>query len=146
MSSLLTTPLLAVILSMPSTAPASDSDDLARFQGTWKGSVGKDTTVGIVLIIEKSNYTVSFSTADGASYTFKGEFKLDEKAKPATIDFVKSKGPDGQEVPETLGLYQFEGNDTLKLCTSEAGQARPGKIEKGENDTSPYLVTYTRQK
>ena len=145
MTSLLTICSLTVLLSQPPAA-AAKADDLARFQGTWKGTVGQDTTVGIVLIFEKSNYTVSFSTTDGASYTFKGEYKLDDKAKPATIDFVKSKGPDGQEVPETLGLYQFEGDDTLKLCTSEAGQPRPAKIEKGENDSPPYLVTYTRQK
>ncbi|HYV36324.1 MAG TPA: TIGR03067 domain-containing protein [Gemmataceae bacterium] len=61
-----------------------------------------------------------------------GVFKIDDKTKPGQIELVL----DGKA---HSGIYEFEG-DTLKICVTEAGEARPKEFKAPENSNNMLLV------
>lgn len=66
-----------------------------------------------------------------------GEYKLDPKAKPKTIDLIS----DGRTAP---GIYELDG-DTFKMCMSEGQNAvRPEEFKPGGMRT--VVVTFKRVK
>ncbi len=123
-----------------STAPG----DLGRLQGTWTAMVGPERDVPITLEVQKQKVTITGKRPGGEDFTLKGELKLDEKANPKTIDWVKFVGPQGNEAPENLGIYKLT-DDTLTVCSGGPGNERPTEFKKGD-DGPPQLVTFTRKK
>lgn len=89
-----------------------------------------------------SNHSLKFSEKNSWSEEYGaskngGTFKLDPEAKPKTMD--KSS----QDVT-ILALYELDG-DTLKICFTMSGGARPTEL-KGDENTTARVYVYERVK
>jgi uncharacterized protein (TIGR03067 family) len=119
--------------------------DLAKVQGKWKGLVGRENNVPIVLEVKGSSASITATRpTDSQTVVLKGEIKLDEKASPKRWDWVKFKTPDGQEMPDNLGINQLAGED-LTICNGGPGNPRPGELKAGA-DGPPNLLKLSRIK
>jgi uncharacterized protein (TIGR03067 family) len=142
--------MLVLVLSLAATAAVALADepalkgDLARFQGTWSTKGGPKKDIPIALTFKGTETTLVITTRNGMQYRSKGEIKVDEAARPRTIDFIKFTRPNGEPAPENLGIYEFE-DDALRLCTGGPGNARPAEFKAGEKGP-PNLIVLRREK
>ncbi|MFO0951975.1 MAG: TIGR03067 domain-containing protein [Isosphaeraceae bacterium] len=119
--------------------------DLAKFQGTWTGEAGPERNIPISVEVKGTDVTISLTTPDGDERSMKGELRLDESAKPhKAITWHHFVRPDGSEAPENLGIYAFEGDDTLKVCSGGPGNERPTEFKAGEGGP-PNLIVLKRK-
>jgi len=119
--------------------------DLAKFQGKWTTMVGPDKDIPAVVTIKDRSASFKITAKNGQEYEFKGEIKIDEKAKPRkTVDWIKFTRPNGEDAPDNLGIYEFEG-DSLKICSGGPGNERPTEFKAGESGP-PNLHVWTRVK
>jgi uncharacterized protein (TIGR03067 family) len=130
-------PPLAVFacLLVSATAPADDKSpegDLAKIQGKWSTMIGPDKTVPMTMEVKGSELTILVTTFTGRGYTIKGQLKVDESAKPKTMDWIKL-ATNGKEGPDIQSIYELDG-DTLKICGGGPGRERP-TIFKGDDST-----------
>ena len=128
----------------PASAADEPKGDLARLQGTWTAKVGPNKDIPITLSIKDSVIELAGSRPNGGDFKLKGEIKLDEKASPKTLDWVKFTGPQGNELPENPGIYKLDG-DSWTICAGGPGNDRPTKFEAGEGGP-PNLTTWARVK
>jgi uncharacterized protein (TIGR03067 family) len=142
--------LCAVVLGLSTHTASAQKDDKAPdpFQGTWDvvklELMGRDVTAAV----KETNPTMTF---DGNKYAFeagpeveKGTFKIDAKAKPATIDLKITEGRGKGKFQ--LGIYQLDG-DTLKICMAEEDvKDRPTKFESAKGATEMAVFTLKRKK
>lgn len=141
----------AVVLGLspiPATAQKGDDKAPAPFQGTWEVVKlelhGQDLTA----VVKDANPTMTF---DGNKYAFeagpeteKGTFKVDPKAKPATIDLMITEGRGKGKTQ--IGIYQLDG-DTLKVCMADEGaKERPTKFASAKGAPEMVLFTLKRKK
>jgi uncharacterized protein (TIGR03067 family) len=54
----------------------------------------------------------------------KGKRVIDPTARPKTIDYVYPPNKEGKSIV-TVGIYEFENEDELHICTAAAGHPRP---------------------
>jgi uncharacterized protein (TIGR03067 family) len=136
-----------VIVSCAVSSPAADdapSGDLAKLQGKWKGTVGPNQDIPLVMELKGKAVTLALTIPQGQDLELKGQVKLDDKAKPKTWDWIKFTRPDGEDAPDNLALYELDG-DTLKICSGGPGNARPTEFKAGDGGP-PQIVTLTRVK
>ena len=120
--------------------------DLAKLAGAWEAKVGANKDRSIVVEFKGSSVSAKLTGDDGNSATYKGEAKINESASPKTIDFVKFKGEDGNELGgDNLGLYKIEG-ETLTICAGGHGNPRPSEFKGEAGGEGPNLWTFTRKK
>ena len=117
--------------------------DLAKLQGTWEGMGGPNKDTHFTLILEGNKATLVFE-AGGEQIKVNGEFKLDEKAAPKTIDWTKFTAPGGDAIGDNMGIYKLEG-DKLTLCSGGPGNERPTEFKEGDGGP-PNLSVVTRVK
>ena len=79
--------------------------------------IESDDTKALVVKIEGDRYEVQLK--DGKDY---GTLKLDESAKPKTMDATKTEGLEAGKVIKAI--YEISG-DTLRVCYSFDGGTRP---------------------
>lgn len=132
-----------IVLKRDKTAAAdAPKGDLAKFQGKWSAMVGPDKNIPLVVVFKGNTASLKL-TVDGEERAFEGEIKLDENAKPhKTIDWVKFKRPNGEDAPENLGIYAFDGKD-LKICNGGPGNERPTEFKAG--DDHPRLIVLKKE-
>lgn len=139
--------LLVALLALAPTARAADDapeGDLGKIQGKWKAMVGPEKNIPITLEIKGQKITASFTTPEGEDRTLKGELKLDEKASPRQIDWVKFEKPDGGEFESNPGIYKLDG-DELTVCNGGPGGDRPSEFKDGDGGP-PNLIVFKRVK
>ncbi len=129
-------PLTLVLLS-GGAGPGLEGD-LGRLQGRWTTKVGAKKEVTISLEIK--DQTVSATVmALGLKVLAEGEVKIDEKASPKKVDWVKLCTPDGHEFPELLGIYELTG-DKLKIRNGGLNDDRPKAFEAGDGYWGEVVV------
>jgi uncharacterized protein (TIGR03067 family) len=106
-----------------------DGDDVAKIQGTWKGKAGKQGEVDVEYVFEGNAFKLRFTFPGDNKGGIDGKFKLDPMAKPhKTIDWTDLKGLAGGAPPDSLGIYVFEDENTLKICNPRAQDPRPDEF------------------
>jgi uncharacterized protein (TIGR03067 family) len=137
----------AALLDLAGLAVAPPADDptgdLKKMQGTWETTIQAEEDIALAIEIKGDKFTGTFETADGNQATFEGKIKVDEKADPKQIDFVDFVGPDGSSMPDNLGIYKFESDDELKICTGGHDNPRPKEFK---NEGSGGAMTLTLKK
>ncbi len=106
------------------------ASDFETVQGNWKLVAairdGKPLT-GADLGTKLSIQGDRFSFAEGSATASAGTFKLDEAAKPRTIDVVYDAGPNQGQTG--LGIYEVRAGNRHRLCIAAPGKPRPTKFE-----------------
>lgn len=127
--------------------PAPKDGDLAKLQGTWIGKAGPQGDRMDVEIEFKGSTMVMHLSRNGQTRTGRGDFKIDESAKPKALDLVDFRVPeDSPPLPAPPFIYALEG-DTLKLCgAGDPDQPRPTEFKAiGSGRTMTMLMELTRK-
>src|SRR5262249_26683745 len=120
---------------------SSSTKESTTFDGTWLPATAEiagqpfpeELRKAMKLDIKGDKYTVT--VGDNVD---KGSFKVDNSAKPKTMDI---KGTDGPNKDQTLlAIWELDG-DTMRICYDLAGKNRPSEF-KTKPDTQLFLVTY----
>ncbi len=136
-----TTLVLAVLAaSAASPSPVADpSGDLARLQGRWTTRAGPKGNIPVVLEVKGRQATVRITTPQGLKIKAEGSIRIDESAAPKALDWVEFTASDGQDFPEVLGIYEFDG-ESLRVCNGGLNDARPEAFRPGEGLLASVLV------
>src|SRR5262249_8449066 len=116
----------------PAFAAAQDDKGLAELRGTWTVVKSEPKFEPKKLVFDGDKVTVVF-TEDDKKET---KVKVDSKAKPAQLDFLRN----GKV--ESPGIYEVNG-DMLRLCFTEGDGKRPTEFKAG---AGVILVTLKREK
>ena len=137
--------VLSPFAAMADEKAPEPKGDLAKLQGTWTAKAGPEKNIPISITIKGSAVSLKVTAPTGDDYTSDGEVKIDEAAKPyKTIDWSKFTGPNGDAIPENLGLYEFVDADTLRVCSGGPGKERPTEFKAGDGG-APSLLTLNRK-
>jgi uncharacterized protein (TIGR03067 family) len=138
--------LAAMVLggSASSTLADEPKGDLAKLQGSWTAKTGPNMDIPLTLAINGNACEMTWDEHKGEVIKVKGEFKIDEKASPKTLD-IKFTSPNGEVDPtDTMAIYKLEG-DTWTFCSGGAGNPRPTRFESAKTGF-PKLIVLTRVK
>lgn len=136
---------LAVLSSCLVAAQCADAVPQKELNGVWTLSSGlvagknmpKEVLSSMKLELTDGKYVMT--NAEGAD---KGDFSVDAKADPKTMDIEGKEGPNkGKKFP---CIYKLIG-DELTICYDLSGKARPTEFESKEK-TMQFLAVYQRQK
>jgi uncharacterized protein (TIGR03067 family) len=122
--------ICALAVAVAPTLVRADGD-ADKLKGKWSAKVGPNQDVPITIEFKDKSLEIAIETGDGQNLTIHGEYKLDEKAKPKTIDFLNFKSDDGNAHEDNKGIYELTG-DTLKICTGGPGNTRPTEFFPAE--------------
>src|SRR5262245_10883359 len=106
----------------------SVTDELAKFQGTWRqvswekgGVADPPDEVGWEPRTTFAGNTFAVTIADGST-PIRGTFKLDPSREPKAVDWTDTHGEDAGKT--FLAIYRFDG-DHLTFCAADEGLERP---------------------
>jgi len=136
---------LIVVLGVAGGVQAADRSDKDRIQGHWTTMIGPNKDITLTLSVEGDALTVSYSTQNGQPQTLKGELKLDEKADPKAMDWVKMTN-NGSPLDENLAIYRFVDDDTLQVRGMGLDKKRPVDFSKEAQKGRPQTLTLKRKK
>jgi uncharacterized protein (TIGR03067 family) len=115
--------------------------DLAKLQGEWTGMAGPEKNVLVTVTFKVTSAVVEITRPDGEVFKPTSTIKLDETAKPhKTIDWTGLTRPDGTAIGDNLGIYIFESETTLKVCSGGPGNARPTEFKDGDGSNVVVLT------
>jgi len=137
-------PLLLGFLASVLLVPADGKDgksDRDKLQGEWKAEsvirggekAADDFVQGFSMSVKENRWMVMLSGQE-----VKGTFKEASDKKPKEITFSSDDGT------ERLAIYDIDG-DTLKVCVSEPGEARPTEFES-KSGSSAMNIVFKRKK
>ncbi len=136
--------MVFAFLLVATPAFAQSQADLAKLKGKWTAKVGPNQDIPIVIEFKEKAIEIAVMTGDGQDINLKGEFKIDDTAKPKSIDLLNISSPDGGSLGDNKGIYDLTG-DTLKICTGGPNNDRPTEFFPNE-DTGRGTITLTRVK
>jgi len=119
--------------------PTSRSGDLDRLQGRWTAMAGAQRKLRVLLEIKGQQASVAISTPQGMNIQVDGEFKLDEKTAPRSLNWFNFIGPGDQPLPEVAAVYKIEG-DVFTVCNGGFHGARPKKFIPGDSALTDLVV------
>lgn len=142
-TSFLSSAVFALLMSLFS--PQAWADDLKAMDGTWKiekaeagGKVIEaEELKAVVVTIKDGRYEVTLPDKKDV-----GTLKLDEAAKPKTMDATVTEGFEAGKV--TKAIYELNG-DSMRVCYVLDGGARPAEFATQEG-AAVLLITYKREK
>jgi len=128
-------------------APGSDrSDELGKFQGTWKTAsmeidgrrMPDEALEQRKVIIINDRYVV----IDGNRTIQRGTFRIDPSRTPKQIDTVPADGPNAGRTDR--GIYEFREDGTLRMCHAPPGAERPTEFS-AEAGSGRWMVLDRRE-
>jgi uncharacterized protein (TIGR03067 family) len=138
--------LTATLVAAPVPKDKEKVKDEDAIQGTWKieqfdtGGAAGGPPPGEVEKIRftfKKDGKLSMLGGPEAGKERDGEYKMDPKASPKSIDMTLEGRP-------ALAIYELDG-DTLKICMTEGDKAaRPSEFKAGGMRT--FVITFKRVK
>jgi len=144
--------VLAATLALPLAHQKPESPqaggDRAKLQGTWTGeskAQNEETQIEIVIDGDKVILTRTSRNEPIKKVEIKGEYKLDETAKPKAWDFFNGKSSDGRALSDTKAIYELDG-DTLKICSVPPGRDRPTELKEQGPPMPQLMIVFTRVK
>jgi uncharacterized protein (TIGR03067 family) len=146
--------VLAVGLCLTAAAPAADKEkktDADRMQGTWQtvkmelsGMTLPDEVVNNLKFVIKGDKAVVMGVPDVVKQYAEMTFKIDASTTPKSIDFKIAAGDNkGDEVE---AIYEFKGEDEIKICGKLVGKERPGEFSTKEGDNRVVAVLKREKK
>lgn len=137
--------LLALGSAQAQDPPKKPEGDLGKLQGRWKALIGPEKNIPVLATIEGDKITVKITPPEASqTYEMKGELKLDDKASPPSVDWVRFQTPNGDEAEINRGIYKFSASgDRWVVCNGGPGNPRPTEFKKGENGP-PNLIEFER--
>lgn len=135
---------VAIVLSF-AVAGGPVSAQSSPIEGTWlpvnaelAGKPFPDEVLKTIkLVVKGDKFLVTVGDSPDS-----GQLKIDNTAKPKTIDIVGTDGPNKGKT--FLAIFERDG-DTMRMCYDLGGTARPKEFKTMEN-TQLFLVTYKLQK
>jgi uncharacterized protein (TIGR03067 family) len=104
--------------------------ELERLQGTWvlvSGEVEGKKVDSKSIKASRMTYsgdTVTLTTPHQSKQPIKARLKrLDPKKAPSEMDWVRGAGPGAGRTMQAI--YEFQGEDTYKVCFHPTGNGRP---------------------
>jgi uncharacterized protein (TIGR03067 family) len=114
--------LVLVVLSGPLSA--ARAGDLDLLQGRWKSTMGPSQEVGVLLELQGTDATMTFTKEGSEPLVLRGKISLDEAAQPKALDWLDFVRPDGQKSPVNRAIYAIDGG-VLTVVNGGPGNARP---------------------
>lgn len=118
--------------------PGSITEELAKFQGTWRqlsceadGIIDPPDEFGSAPITTFAGNTYLVTLADG-TVVLAGTFTLDPTQEPKAVDWTDNCGADKEKT--FPAIYAFEGN-RLIFCAADEGMERPKEFRTRVGDT-----------
>jgi hypothetical protein len=106
--------------------------------GNWKGE--DDGEVGVINFDEDGyvSFTVNGEEIGGKQYKSEGLvfnmfYEINDAVTPHTMDFV-IKMADDIEVGRMMGIYAFDGNETLIINMNFDGGERPAALDESSDN------------
>lgn len=129
-------PLILGFLASLLLALAPDGSDRDKLQGEWRAEsvvrggekLPEEEIKSVSLSVKDDRWTVMIGGREE-----KGKFMEDAAKKPKEITFASDDGT------ERKGLYEVEG-DTLKVCVSQPGEARPTELDSKPGSSNIYFI------
>jgi uncharacterized protein (TIGR03067 family) len=102
--------------------------DRKKFEGTWQvvslevdGNKAGEADAKKITVINEADG--KWAIEAGGKVVARGTSVIDPTRKPKTVGLTVTEGKDkGRTV---LGIYEFSGDDTRKVCLATAGKGRP---------------------
>ena len=133
---------LLLFVAWTDAAPALEpapAGDLARFQGGWVAKAGPKGDIRVRLDVEGRRVKVKIGLPGGLSLAATGELSVDESASPRSLDWGKCRAPDGSELPEVLGIYEFR-DGVLRVCNGGPNNDRPTDFADGDGPLASVVL------
>jgi uncharacterized protein (TIGR03067 family) len=140
-------PFLFVALALiAADAPKNDSKkDLEKLKGTWAistitydgGEVPGDIVSKLRFEIKGDQWAVKGEDEVAKEYG-QATLKLDTSAKPRLIDFHVGVG--SEKGADIEGIYEWNGDDEIKICAKVIGKERPTEFASAENSRVALMV------
>ncbi len=147
--------VLAVALCVTGANHAAEKEkkksDADKMQGTWQAVTveigGAPLPEGIVTNLKheiKGNKMITLGVPDIIKEYGEGTFKLDPSTTPKSLDFTVTAG--NKKGDELEGIYEFKGDDELRMCIHIVGKERPDAFVTKEGDSRGLLVLKREKK
>jgi uncharacterized protein (TIGR03067 family) len=102
--------------------------DRKKYEGTWQvvsleidGNQTGEADAKKITVINGADGTWAVEAEGNA--VFRGTSIIDPTKKPKAVDLTVTEGQDKGKT--LLGIYEFSGDDTRKVCLAPAGKGRP---------------------
>jgi uncharacterized protein (TIGR03067 family) len=117
-------------------------EDLGRLQGCWIARTGPRQGIEVRLEFSGHNARFTVRMPNGQRIEAEGQFELDENVTPKSVDWVKFRGPDDQELPEIPAIYRLDA-ESFVVCSGGLNNGRPKEFRRGDGLLTE-VVTFHR--
>ncbi len=144
LATLLLSALMPLAAAQDAPKDAKPATDAAKILGAWSSTLRTPDGNDLPLTVEfKDAKTVLvLIKTDADEFKLEGEYKIDEKASPKTIDLLNFVSPNGDSMPDSLGVFEFKGDDELLMRTGGPGNPRPAKV--GDSSEPEHFMAMKR--
>jgi uncharacterized protein (TIGR03067 family) len=149
----LTAPAICLCLAglLPAAEKEEKKSDADKMQGTWQtvsvqisGVPLPDEIVNNLKYEIKGNKMITVGVPEIIQQYAEGTFKLDSSTTPKAMDFTVSGGD--KKGDQLEAIYEFKGDDELRICVQIVGKERPNEFATKEGDNRGFLVLKREKK
>jgi uncharacterized protein (TIGR03067 family) len=145
---------VVLLFALSATLHAADAKDEAikkdrkKYEGTWQvislevdgNPAGEEDAKKMTVVNEADG---KWAIEIDGKVMVRGTSEIDPTKKPRTVDLTVTEGNGKGET--SLGIYQFDEEDTRKVCLAPAGKKRPTEFSS-TSGSEHILVVLKRVK